>query len=280
MIKQCCKYFSFYHINANHCQRLLSLYLRLICCFFIPLSYAATDNVTDSEKDTAETTIIGHVFDANSYEKLYLEHHRIQQSSHSVDYKDLKQYAFARKDINYHRERSKPNITFNSEHCNESFSITSLEDNVLSASYSNSCDEKNLSDSIRLGEPYVVDAGFDHFIRDNLSRISKADLVFDYPAPSRGSNIALKASRFDCSRLKTTLSDLLQSVPANINNQALWQQCVAVRAKNWLIARFLPPIYLAYAKDSRLALYSGRSNMSDAEGDYQDIAIFYFYPDS
>ena len=272
MTNQCCIYIRFHQRSASHFQRLFcTLSFTLACCFFIPWSNAATD--------ATETTITGHVFDANNNEKLYLEHHRIQQFSHSVDYKDLKQYTFARKDISYHRERSKPNIKFNSDHCNESFSITSLEDNILSASYSNSCDKKNSSDSIRLSEPYVVDAGFDHFIRDNLSSISKADLVFDYPAPSRGSNIALKASRFSCDRLKNTLSDLLNAVPADINNQILWQQCVAVRAKNWLIARFLPPIYLAYAEDNRLALYSGRSNMSDAKGDYQDIAIFYFYPD-
>ena len=220
--------------------------------------------------------ITGFVYNMQSFEKDYEEIHHINELIHEVNYKNLEGERFANKVINYSSGLSTPSIDFNNSHCDESYQIKSQSgSNKVQSFYSNSCDDNKSQGKIRMESPYVVDAGFDHFIRQNLSTIETKTLSFDYPSPSRSSNISLKAKSFSCKKLIKDLSTLLSQIDTNHNNKSQWQRCVMVRANNWFIAQFLPAIYLAYDNDGFLALYTGRSNMSDKDGKYQDIAIFY-----
>lgn len=51
----------------------------------------------------------------------------------------------------------------------------------------------------------------------------------------------------------------------------------SMTVSNSLLALFADPVHLAFDADRRLRIYHGRSNLSDAEGERQDVVIYYQY---
>jgi len=211
------------------------------------------------------------------HQPLYTEQYFYSGTVQSVQYLSSSSAVFAEKTISYSRSRYIPKIDFYNTHCAESYVIEQEKNNNLKLHYKNACDREDAKHKVRIKEPskLVIDAGFDNRVRDNLERISKHAITFDYLLPSRGSLVSLKAKRTSCKKLKTQHSII--SLYAKAYTLQNWQYCVQIKPNNWLLSTFSPPILLAYSADKRLQFFSGKSNISDAQGHYPSVAIFYTY---
>ncbi|CAH0991232.1 hypothetical protein SIN8267_01334 [Sinobacterium norvegicum] len=230
-------------------------------------------------------TVVGQAYSQDSFEAVYQELHQRSEQLHSVVYRNNSQAVFAQKDIDYRQGKSAPNIVFRSDHCNESYALTkSVDENAavdtafgveIAMHYSNSCADKRHNQSITLTPPYVIDAGFDHHLRSNLDAVKRRDLSFNYPLPSRFREISLKAKAINCDQVRDNFSLLLNAKNAQTSAREDWQQCIVLRPSNWIIAQLFPPIYLAYNQQQQLAMYAGKSNISNVNGDYEKVVILY-----
>ncbi|WP_288130139.1 hypothetical protein [Microbulbifer sp.] len=110
----------------------------------------------------------------------------------------------------------------------------------------------------------VIDAGFDPYVREHWSQLSRGqEVAFGFASPVHGRVIRLRARSVSCQRADHARNHL----------------CVKVDlAQPWL--RWLAgDIYLVYSSDDRrLRYFDGVVNILDAGGDSQPLQIEYFYP--
>lgn len=115
---------------------------------------------------------------------------------------------------------------------------------------------------------FVVDAGFDNFIRqqwDELLAGNKAK--FEFALPSRGAAIKMSANKLVASQCAglVEVDDF---------------QCFEIVASSWWFSRFLKPIQLAYDSRSRkLLAFKGLSSIKDNDDKAQSVLISYLYPE-
>jgi hypothetical protein len=234
---------------------------------------------------THADTVIGQAYSQDDFRAVYREVHQRSPEQHNVVYHNDQNTVFANKTIDYSKTQSAPDISFRSSHCDETYTVTksSVADQKIDQNfalevaihYSNSCARKKHNQSITLTPPYVIDAGFDHHLRGKLVAVKNQDIRFNYPLPSRFKEISLQAKALNCSDISKNFADLLEAQNATIAAQKNWHQCIILRPSNWLIAKLFPPIYLAYDQRQELAMYAGKSNISNAKGDYEKVLILY-----
>lgn len=233
--------------------------------------------------------IVGYAFDNEQGELIYREVHKRQGQNHTVNYVksignlDAEDNIFARKNIEYVGELHQPEIHFISSVCRESYKISRQGPEQLNMVFENQCNDKESSTTLTLDTPYVVDAGFDEFLKNKIIDLKPHDqtLTFYYPLPSLGSKVLLRASLVDCSStfeivkndfkgLKL-LDDLMSKPVANY-------KCVNIQPSNWFIARFAKPLTAVYQVNVQpvsLSVYRGKANFSNALGEYPQVTIFY-----
>lgn len=110
--------------------------------------------------------------------------------------------------------------------------------------------------------PLVIDAGFDNFVRQHLPALIKGEtLRFDFAVPSRGTAARLmidSTATPDCGEPRVDGS-----------------HCFRVRTSSYLARLLFPPLHLLYGDDGQLLRFIGLSNISDADGDGQQVRIDY-----
>ena len=241
---------------------------------FAPLLFADVENV------------IGYAYHQtlknSNPELLYIEKHRYDGTQHKVLYENGRAGEFAKKSLDYSLGYSTPNLTFSNTLCQESYNITHVDEQpihqdetTLAIKYKNVCDDERFDKTLTISHPYVIDAGFDFYIRENLHRINNENLLFFYALPSRASSVKLLAKSQPCDDIKQRFTALIATLPEANNNLDQWQQCLSIRPKSWVLAQFFPTMHLAYSSDKKLKLFAGKSNIGDAEGDYKNVFIVY-----
>ncbi len=231
-------------------------------------------------------TIVGSAYDQSlSSEKklqlLYTEQHSFSGTTHTVVYESPQNAVFARKSLDYSHGFAMPIVDFSNDLCNEHYQLKpvpsskDMKKTQVDIAYHNGCDEKQSKESLFLSHPYVIDAGFDFFIRDNLALIADNEQIFSYAVPSRLDSVKLMAKSLSCQAIIDKFSSLLERLNSDHSLQKEWAHCVKVRPESWLISQFFPPIYLAYSEEKKLKLFAGRSNIGDEQGDFDDVFIVY-----
>lgn len=213
---------------------------------------------------------------------LYTEKHYYEDNKHTVIYENNNDGIFAEKILQYDIGSHTPNISFSNRYCSERYQIfhkntdnTVINEATIDIEYSNQCDDKTTNKTLTIEKPYVIDAGFDYFIQDNLALIANQKQVFSYPLPSRVSDVKLMAMHQECEVLEGQFSSLIKNIPFAIDTQDSWQYCVKVRPQSWFLSKLFPAIFLAYSADKKLKMFSGKSNIGNAKGEYKKVFITY-----
>lgn len=176
----------------------------------------------------------------SSGELLYRELHRCEAGSRycTVEYLDRNGKSFAVKTLDYTASLVAPDVSFVDHRFDLNFSYNRESP----------------------GEE-VVDAGFDNFIRLSWDSLAKGGEV-EFSFLPVGSDRALN--------MKASTDAEAECSPD--------QLCLVASPRGWFLGLLLQPIRLVYDRDRRRLLsYRGMSNIKDATGKSQSVAISYRY---
>jgi hypothetical protein len=201
----------------------------------------ASVNHAEWGKPNPTPDIIGEATDLDSGKVIYRELHYCSddQRSCTVLYRDGSGELIFSKQLDYSSSLQAPSLQLNDYQQGWEFSATSTD----------------------YGENFVVDAGFDNFIRLQWENFNRGESVrFPLLLAGRDKPYSMRAEnqrRGDCPET---------------------QLCLRVRLDSWLLGKLVQPIDLVYARDSqRLLRYRGISNISLAGGGNPLVDISYRY---
>lgn len=238
---------------------------------FMVLQAAAHDCLQWKNAD-----IIGVARHPESQELLYCEYHFLNKTnkliSESVEYFDINQQQIAIKSIDYSNSITAPNINQTDFRHNEKVFVEIGEDgSALVVKYqkpkSDQLQEKRLS----VLNP-VVDAGFDHAIREDWEKIESQGFIFlNFVAAGKLRKITLKVRSASQSRCKNLITGSFKWMDQK-------HRCLIVKPANALLNIVVSPIKLIYSVYTKeLLVFSGPVNITSAQGKGQQAIITYHY---
>lgn len=116
------------------------------------------------------------------------------------------------------------------------------------------------SKEVGIAAKQVIDAGFDHFVREQWQSLTQGDTQqFYFASPVHNRNIQLRA------RLEAAACE---------QNVAV---CVVVEPASGLLRLFAGELVLAYNANQQLTMFKGKTNIVDANGESQERTITYYY---
>ncbi|WOG25938.1 hypothetical protein [Endozoicomonas sp. 8E] len=204
--------------------------------------------------------IIGYAYHLGTQQLAYTEEHRFPDSlSHHVVYKETDGSIFANKTIDYSDSFIAPDIIQTNQRNGELIK-TEFVDGAVKVSYRASFGADTQLSDITLSPDLVIDAGFDHYIRLNWDELlAEKETVIQYLIPSHQREIDLRIKTVECKK------DLKET-----------HICFNIAPDSWLYRMLSSSLTLSYDKQSqKLMIFSGRSNISGKNGDYQDVTIRY-----
>jgi hypothetical protein len=212
---------------------------------------------------SAELTIVdvqGRAFDLESGKLVYQEFHcdDPDQNQTVVEYYDVADKKILSKWLDYKTGFLTPSMVQLDVVSKQTVAMSLVENSI-------NMDGDNFSKPVFLkidtDLPLVIDAGFDHFIRDYWNElIAGRRLEFQFPVVARQSifNFEITAS--------------------NCQYDSQQDQCFSMKPGNWFLSALLDPIELGYDPVSRrLKRYRGLSNVEDKNGAGYEVDIHYQY---
>lgn len=209
---------------------------------------------------------VGKAYTIESNTLLYSElHHYESPFLHKVQYKEADGTVFATKSVDYTQSFYSPEFVLKNNRTGE-FIRTQKQNNIITLEYKENTDSSTDTEIIDDTPTLIIDAGFDHYITQNWkSLLGGKSLTIDYLIPSLGDYYELTLKKTEC-KVKDS-------------------HCFSISASSFFIRIFSQELKLTYAKFEqsnqpniyRLASFQGRTNISDAEGNYQDAIIRYSY---
>lgn len=224
--------------------------------------------------DTKEANFYGHAYDIDSQSILYTEHHYYMTPTlHKVEYKEPNGDLFATKTIDYRHSFFAPDVTQTNFRNGEEIIIYRepiCDDIGYQIRYQENAIESPESSTLKNRPNLVIDAGLNYFIKKNWDiLLSPKALTVDYLIPSALDHYELTIQEQPCS-----------SVVKDNQNEST--HCFSISASSFFISLFSSQLELTYVKntvtgDIQLMEFRGRSNISDQDGNYQDVNINYSY---
>lgn len=225
-----------------------------------------------------QLTVVGeayHLADGSlAYRELHYE--SLDGMDRTVVYEDHEQQAIAKKSIDYRPGKLTPAFSQRNWLYPETIDVL-WQESGLRIQYSVE-DSKPKDKQIKVKTPLVIDAGFDHFIRDSWTVLMGQQAVdFYFPAVSRQSLIELRAKQQSCPVADE--DKVYWPGAASPGTEDTKQVCFSISPANWLISALLDDIELAYDSESRqLRSFRGLANIADASGKGMKVEIRYIYP--
>lgn len=223
---------------------------KILMCLFAVCSALVSAESTNSAR------VIGEAYDLYGQELKYREYHYYSDEglTHQVVYRDSDDKIMVDKTIDYRSGLTTPEFSQSHSQTPHDISISWYEDDLK-------IKNSDSSNVITVKKPLVIDAGFDHFIREHwLELTSGSTLHFYFPLPKRSTLAKLRVKQSTCSYKTDTDS------------------CFSLEVSNWLLRLLVDPIELGYAGDTRsLMRYRGLSNIEDDQGQGLVVDIRYRY---
>ncbi|GAA4649431.1 hypothetical protein GCM10023116_17050 [Kistimonas scapharcae] len=206
-------------------------------------------------------SVIGRAYDLEGAVLLYTEEHLYPSPyRHTVTYREASGEVFAKKRLDYTHSFTVPDFRQENARNGEVIKVARMGSDKLEVTYQANDKQKPKQKRVAIESLMVVDAGFDHFVREHWETLRKGrSLTIAYLAPSRRQTVALRINEVPCS----SSSDV----------------CFNIAPDSWLLGLVLDPIFLTYEKETKQLLrFRGRGNIADKKGDYQTVDIRYEYP--
>jgi len=234
----------------------------LLCISTVNASVLLNASLNQLKNDN-KLSFIGRAYDQISGDLLYSEeHYFLNTTFHTVIYKEPTGKIFARKEVFYLSNAFAPDIYQVNHRNGESINIH-MKDNQYLIRYQENLDKPMKTRSIRDNTGLVIDAGFNKYIQTNWQLLTaNQSPSIKYLLPTRQTTIELVIERTSCKESNQT--------------------CFLIEPSNWFFRMLSKPLVLTYDSDSRkLMTFQGKSNISDSEGNYQEVLIHYdFSPEA
>ena len=262
--------------------------------------YSTVFNTRVAADSEIPTYFIGYAYDIDSKKLVYSEHHQyVTPTLHQVEYKEPSGEIFATKTIDYSHSYFAPDFTQHNLRNGEKVAVyrrDSVNEKIKYAiNYQENSKEDSESNTLKLRPRMVIDAGFDHFITKNWDALlAQESLTIDYLIPSALDHYELTVKENTCTNTtakKNPESNDIESNDIESNdiesndierNDDESIHCFSISASSFFIGLFSSELGLTYAQNNtskiiRLIEFRGRSNISDQDGNYQDVNINYTY---
>lgn len=228
------------------------MYKLLICLF-------AVSSALVSAEPSHSPRVIGEAYDLSDQVLKYREYHYYSDEdlTHQVVYRDSNELLMVEKTIDYRSGLTTPEFSQSYSQSPQDISINWHNDDLK---IKNS-DSTNV---ISVKKPLVIDAGFDHFIREQWVQLTSGEtLHFYFPLPKRSTLAKLRVKQSPCSYKTDT------------------DTCFSLEVSNWLLRLLVDPIELGYAYNTKeLMRYRGLSNIEDDQGQGLVVDIHYHYSEN
>jgi hypothetical protein len=254
-------------------------------------SFVSADQKTNNS-EIKQSNFTGYAYNLETNKLVYTEHHTyINPLLHEVRYKETNGEIFATKNINYKYSYFAPDFIQKNSRNGEAIDIKRKNQgdgkNGIEywIQYQENSKENLKKETISYNPRLIIDAGFDHFIPQNWQMLEDGkELTIDYLIPSRLDYYELTIKKEAC---KAKNSSKPQDQPFTEFES---EHCFSISASSFFIGLFSSQLELTYGKkkDSegnnrnniKLMNFQGRSNISDSDGNYQDVNIVYQYTES
>tara|TARA_B100000809_G_scaffold265140_1_gene323047 strand:- start:4204 stop:4905 length:702 start_codon:yes stop_codon:yes gene_type:complete len=230
---------------------------KVILIFLLCCSFASASADVNTRGETNLVGAIGEAFDLNNQALRYREYHYYSDDklSHKVLYRDADGIFMVEKNIDYRSGFTTPEYAL----------LVGPEQNRASVQWQENQlklqDVKGAPVTMAVSYPLVIDAGFDHYVRENWLQLTAGNtLEFYFPLVNRSTLAKLRIKKSSCSY--KTETDI----------------CFSLEVSNWLLRLLLDPIELGYSAESKLLRrYRGLSNIEDVQGKGMIVDIHYSY---
>tara|TARA_B110000116_G_scaffold272075_1_gene295089 strand:+ start:8135 stop:8836 length:702 start_codon:yes stop_codon:yes gene_type:complete len=230
---------------------------RVILIFLLCCPFASVSADVNTPGTTNFVGAIGEAFDLNNQTLRYREYHYYSDDklSHKVLYRDADDILLVEKNIDYRSGFTTPEYAL----------LVGPEQHRASVQWQKNQlklqDVEGAPVTMEVSHPLVIDAGFDHYVRENWLRLTAGNtLEFYFPLVNRSTLAKLRIKQSSCSYKTET----------NV--------CFRLEVSNWLLRLLLDPIELGYSAESKLLLrYRGLSNIEDVQGRGMVVDIHYSY---
>jgi hypothetical protein len=249
--------------------------LLFVTAFLVAQTVAASRVNVAAEDQAPQADIVGQAYSLTSPVLLYQELHYFSEDGrqHRVKYYSASGELLAEKDIDYSRSLLTPAFTQNNFNTGEMMSID-WHDNALSITHRQAASQPPDTKLIEPRYPLVIDAGFDHFVRQHWQTLVQGEVhQFHFPVAARLGLIKLRLKQFDCREKQEDF------------------YCFRIEPNNALLRWLLDPIELTYSISPiytqgdqgqakqvvRLQRFRGLANLSDSSGSGMNVDIRYRY---
>jgi hypothetical protein len=245
---------------------------------FLPYSQSANAKPIDAPA-AGTSIVVGTAYDSEGEEILYKEiHTQTNALNRHVQYVSPQGNTIAKKNINYTNSLISPSYTLENYWANEK-TYASWEESQLYLRFSHPPKANNESSDTdeQAQEPtnkeknfsiesVVIDAGFDHYIRENWQALMTGEqLKYTFAVASRLTTLDMRIQSKPC---ESTLSDM--------NSSDIL--CLRTQPNGFLFRLLLTPIELSYHRSTQQLLrFRGLGNIADKNGDLLNVDIRYNY---
>ncbi|MCV2403511.1 hypothetical protein OFY17_11570 [Marinomonas sp. C2222] len=216
----------------------------------------------DSSIHSTPYAVIGKAYSLKSGELLYQEIHRTKESMRTVTYMEADGTVFANKSINYALSSHQPSFEQTNDRNGEFIKVIQQGKDIL-ITYKASRDEADSTKQLTLTPNMIIDAGFDPFIKEHWQPLLEGEKFdLDYVVPSKKTTFGFRFGLDKC-----------------LENTKDGSVCFSLSPTSWLVKMAVDPIVVAYEENTkRLVRFTGRANISNAKGKYENVDIRYQYP--
>ena len=194
---------------------------------------------------------------------LYCEYHtQVGESRVQVAYYSPEGNRFAEKTLNYGADLSQPEFVQHDQRTGEMHKAN-YSNGHWRLYYQESRDSQLQQAKLDKKDVDVVDAGFDHSVRQYWDRLHTGDkIAVDFASTVFQRSLALRIGRKSSERCPQVKGG---------------STCLWVEADNAFVRLFVDPLQLVYNDSKQLLLFQGVVNIQNHEGDKQSAFIRYYY---
>lgn len=250
-------------ISARRVKKFMVSWSRKACFkYFIITVLGAFFSSAVWAADASFSQLVGTAYSAKSGQLLYREtHQKINENEYEVVYSEPNGDVFGHKTLDFSQSKITPSFHQSNERNGERIDVIQ-SDNALLVSYQEDATAGLRERTVKLVSGMVVDAGFDAFIKRYWAPLLLGkELDIEYLVPSKHTTFSFRFRQENC--LEGTQSSA---------------QCFSLKPVSWLIKLAVDPIVVAYDPiTKRLLRFSGRANICDTQGKYENVDIHYRY---
>lgn len=210
--------------------------------------------------ETPSVTVVGSAYSLKTGELLYRETHTpLANKAYKVEYSEPNGQVFGEKTLDFSESNITPSFIQVNDRNGERIEVSQRVGN-LNVMYQENSAAKEQKKAIKREQGMVVDAGFDAFVKQYWSPlVSGKQLDVEYLVPSKQTTFSFRFSQASC----------LEGTQAGA-------QCFSLAPVSWLVKMAVDPIIVAYDPvEKTLLRFTGRANICDVNGQYENVDIQY-----